>query len=180
MIFLNSIERIQHMEECMNRIQDALLNDTEEEILSNPLLVQKLLELNQYMTSGQWLSDYELDEKGLLPETLKRGVLSQDSLYNLLSGFDNSFFNRKKKIKMRTEAEMLAVITSIAEHDPNIRAAYMEGSRINPNAPKDIFQDYDIEFIDTYLLLINHLDKSDALYLVYNISAMQIYINLNL
>lgn len=48
---------------------------------------------------------------------------------------------------MRTEAEMLAVITSIAEHDPNIRAAYMEGSRINPNAPKDIFQDYDIEFI---------------------------------
>lgn len=97
MIFLNSIERIQHMEECMNRIQDALLNDTEEEILSNPLLVQKLLELNQYMTSGQWLSDYELDEKGLLPETLKRGVLSQDSLYNLLSCFDNSFFNRKKK-----------------------------------------------------------------------------------
>lgn len=27
--------------------------------------------------------------------------------------------------------------------------------------------DYDIEFIDTYLLLINHLDKADALYLVY-------------
>lgn len=35
--------------------------------------------------ANEWLSDYELDEKGLLPKTLKRGVLSEDGLYNLLS-----------------------------------------------------------------------------------------------
>ena len=45
---------------------------------------QKLRILDDYYTSGQWLKDYEADEKGLLPETLKRGVLSQDALYELL------------------------------------------------------------------------------------------------
>ena len=45
---------------------------------------QKLRILDDYYTSGQWLKDYEADEKGLLPETLKRGVLSQDTLYDLL------------------------------------------------------------------------------------------------
>ena len=48
---------------------------------------------------------------------------------------------------MRTEAEMLSLIKEVALEDENIRAAYIEGSRVNPNAPKDIFQDYDIEYI---------------------------------
>jgi len=42
------------------------------------------------MDSGQWLADYELDEAGGLPPDLKRGVLSEDGLYNLLSGFWSS------------------------------------------------------------------------------------------
>lgn len=44
---------------------------------------------------------------------------------------------------MRTEAEMLSLIKEVALEDENIRAAYIEGSRVNPNAPKDIFQDYE-------------------------------------
>ena len=40
--------------------------------------------LRNYMDSGQWLSDFEADEAGLLPPRLKRGVLSEDGLYNLL------------------------------------------------------------------------------------------------
>lgn len=50
---------------------------------------------------------------------------------------------------MRTEAEMISLIKDVANNDENIRAAYMEGSRTNPNAPKDIFQDYDIEYVVT-------------------------------
>ena len=46
---------------------------------------QKRRILENYYTSGQWLKDYEADEQGLLPEGLKRGVLSQDALYDLLS-----------------------------------------------------------------------------------------------
>ena len=45
---------------------------------------QKLSMLEDYYTSGQWLRDYEADEQGLLPAELKRGVLSQDALYDLL------------------------------------------------------------------------------------------------
>ena len=50
---------------------------------------------------------------------------------------------------MRTEAEMISLIKDIAFKEENIRAAYIEGSRTNPNAPKDIFQDYDIVYIVT-------------------------------
>ena len=47
---------------------------------------------------------------------------------------------------MRTEQEMMKLILDIAEHDGRIRAVYMNGSRTNSNAPKDIYQDYDIVF----------------------------------
>ena len=51
--------------------------------------------------------------------------------------------------EMRTEIEMISLIKDIAFKEENIRAAYIEGSRTNPNAPKDIFQDYDIVYIVT-------------------------------
>ena len=37
------------------------------------------------MDSGAWLRDYEADEAGLLPPGFRRGVLSEDGLYNLLA-----------------------------------------------------------------------------------------------
>ena len=63
---LERVERIKKMEECY----DAL---------------------REYMDSGLWLSDYESDERGELPAELKRGVLSQDGLYDLLSEADKIF-----------------------------------------------------------------------------------------
>ncbi len=45
---------------------------------------EKLAELDAYYTSGLWRDDYEADERGELPPDLKRGVLSQDGLYDLL------------------------------------------------------------------------------------------------
>ena len=47
---------------------------------------EKLSQLEEYYSSGQWLEDYEADERGELPPDMKRGVLSQDALYNLLEG----------------------------------------------------------------------------------------------
>ena len=52
-------------------------------------------------------------------------------------------------MKMRTEEEMISLIKDIAFKEENIRAAYIEGSRTNPNVPKDIFQDYDIVYVVT-------------------------------
>lgn len=50
---------------------------------------------------------------------------------------------------MRTEEEMMELILGIAEEDPRIRAVYMNGSKTNPNAPVDRFQDYDIVYVVT-------------------------------
>ena len=48
---------------------------------------------------------------------------------------------------MRSEKEMLSLIEEIALEYENIRAAYLEGSRVNPNVTKDLFQDYDVVYI---------------------------------
>ena len=47
---------------------------------------------------------------------------------------------------MRTEQEILDLIIGVAQADPRIKAVYMNGSRTNPNADRDIFQDYDIVY----------------------------------
>jgi aminoglycoside 6-adenylyltransferase len=50
---------------------------------------------------------------------------------------------------MRTEREIFDRILSTAHGDERIRAVILNGSRANPSAPKDIFQDYDIVYIVT-------------------------------
>jgi len=50
---------------------------------------------------------------------------------------------------MRNEREMLKIILEFAKSDERVRAVYMNGSRTNPNVPKDIFQDYDIVYVVT-------------------------------
>lgn len=44
--------------------------------------------LEAYYTSKDWRYDFELDEAGLLPAGLKRGVLSEDGIYDLLENED--------------------------------------------------------------------------------------------
>ena len=48
---------------------------------------------------------------------------------------------------MRTEQEMYETILDIARKDDRVKAVYMNGSRTNPNASRDIFQDYDIVYV---------------------------------
>ena len=66
------ISRIREMERRFNRAR-AALND--------------IAILRQYMDSGLWKEDFEADERGELPANLKRGVLSEDGLWNLLEEF---------------------------------------------------------------------------------------------
>ena len=43
--------------------------------------------LSAYL-DGEWKADYEADEQGLIPKCMKRGVLSQDGLYNLVTDWE--------------------------------------------------------------------------------------------
>jgi aminoglycoside 6-adenylyltransferase len=57
---------------------------------------------------------------------------------------------------MRTEQEMLDLILETARCDERIRAVIMNGSRANPNAPRDPFQDFDIVYVVTDVAPFRH------------------------
>jgi aminoglycoside 6-adenylyltransferase len=50
---------------------------------------------------------------------------------------------------MRSEREMMELIVDTARKDERIRAVILNGSRANPNAPRDPFQDFDIVYLVT-------------------------------
>jgi aminoglycoside 6-adenylyltransferase len=50
---------------------------------------------------------------------------------------------------MRSEREMLDLIVNTAKGDDRVRAVVMSGSRANPHARRDIFQDFDIAYFVT-------------------------------
>lgn len=78
-----AIRRIQKMELCFDALRNAPA------FCRNTACFQALLKsFLQYYEDGQWLSDFELDEQGKLPRDLKRGVLSEDGVYNFLTDLD--------------------------------------------------------------------------------------------
>ena len=77
------IRRIAGMEEKMDAVLAAAAEL--ERALEHWERVQPALSaLAAYYDGGDWLSDFAEDEAGLLPEDLKRGVLSEDGLFDLL------------------------------------------------------------------------------------------------
>ena len=78
-----TINRIRQMEDIFDQVHDAVKNTSDfwHEDDSLRAMLQTLIE---YYESGQWQKDYESDERGELPSDLKRGVLSQDGVYDLL------------------------------------------------------------------------------------------------
>ena len=77
------IARIRTMEQRMNRAAAAVKR------LSVALdkwesAQEDITALGEYYGSDLWRQDFADDEAGLLPADLKRGVLSEDGLWNLL------------------------------------------------------------------------------------------------
>jgi len=77
------LERVREMERRFDALQSAAEDDPAA-VWEDDLLQESLRSLTRYYESGQWLRDYEVDEKGLLPRGMKRGVLAQDAVYDLL------------------------------------------------------------------------------------------------
>ena len=91
-------ERITTMENYLDEAQIVIRAFSE--VLSAYQRIQpKLRELEEYYSSDEWRKDFEDDEVGKLPQNLKRGVLSEDAIYNLLD----------------ENKELLADISSIVE-----------------------------------------------------------------
>ena len=84
---MNQTERIAKMEAAMERVSRAVKN-CQKALEQFASLEEDIDMLNDYYMDGDWRKDYEDDEKGKLPKTLKRGVLSQDGLFDLLEESD--------------------------------------------------------------------------------------------
>ena len=83
-----AISRIRKMEEVFDYLRFSF-EKSKEEFYKNKNLQKKLKFLTNYYESGKWLKDYQLDEQNLLPKTLKRGILSQDGIYDFLCEVEN-------------------------------------------------------------------------------------------
>ena len=81
---MEQIERIQYFESLLDRVRPVLTNlegalDAFDDIQTD------VQELSAYYEGKSWREDFEADEAGLLPADLKRGVLSEDGVYDILS-----------------------------------------------------------------------------------------------
>ena len=80
----STIDRIKNMEAVFDFLQKIVREKTVSVCKEDWFRIH-LDNLLYYYENGQWLADYELDEKGMIPSDLKRGILSQDGFYNFLA-----------------------------------------------------------------------------------------------
>lgn len=76
-------KRISEMEEILDRAT-ALIAGLEKDLDGFEKLQSDIQKLEAYYTGSDWKNDLKLDEEGKLPVDLKRGVLSEDGIYDLL------------------------------------------------------------------------------------------------
>lgn len=81
---MEQLERIQYMEESLDLLS-AALTELSQAAEQYRLLQPRLKELSDYYGSPLWRKDFDDDSQGKLPNSLKRGVLSEDAVYDLLS-----------------------------------------------------------------------------------------------
>ena len=83
---MNQTERIEQMERCLDRAETAV-KAAESAFEQLETVKDDVRRLADYYGSALWRKDFEDDGAGLLPPGLKRGVLSEDAVWNLLTRF---------------------------------------------------------------------------------------------
>ena len=82
---MTRIERITKMEALFDKSEEVVKR-LEAALEDFAKLEHDIAKLEAYYNSPQWRKDFEADEAGKLPKDLKRGVLSEDGIYDVLSG----------------------------------------------------------------------------------------------
>ena len=94
----DAIERVKEMEEILDRSSEVL-SRVEKDLDEFEKIQSDIQKLESYYTGIDWKKDYRLDEEGKLPKDLKRGVLSEDGIYDLLEK------NRELRERIKNEGE---------------------------------------------------------------------------
>ena len=101
---MEQIERITQMEQCLDATEKAI-RELSEALSAFEEVQLQYRQLNDYYGSDAWMQDYEDDEAGKLPKDLKRGVLSEDAVFDLIT--------ENREILVR----MLRLVTTVLESD---------------------------------------------------------------
>ena len=91
---MEQIERITYMEQTLDEATEAV-SSLSEALEKYSSVQDKLQKLIAYYSSEQWRQDFDDDSAGNIPSNLKRGVLPEDAIYNLLADITDL----KKQIK---------------------------------------------------------------------------------
>ena len=81
------LARIRKMERMFDKAS-RVLSKLDKALDEYDAVKSQIASLNDYLDSGHWREDYEADERGEISPGIKRGVLSEDGLYNLLTDAD--------------------------------------------------------------------------------------------
>ena len=107
---MEQIERIRKMEARLNRASQTVMSLSA--ALNDYIEVQEdIRALEAYYGSDEWKQDFADDEAGRLPKDLKRGVLSEDAIWNLQED-NRDLCNRIKEFN----AELYGEKGFVSEH----------------------------------------------------------------
>ena len=81
---MKQIERIQYMENLLDYVIE-LRKEQNINSQKSARIQEAIRILAEYYGSDDWKRDFADDEAGILPKDLKRGVLSEDGIWNVLS-----------------------------------------------------------------------------------------------
>ena len=79
----NVPRHIYEMESILNTALQKM-DDLERKIAEYEAFQARIRQLEAYYTGPQWKEDFAMEEAGKFPEKLRRGVLSQDGIWNML------------------------------------------------------------------------------------------------
>ena len=77
------VDRISRMESYLDEARQAI-DDLNLVVVKYKNVQKHIKKLEKYYAGEQWRKDFEADEAGKLPANLKRGVLSEDAINDLL------------------------------------------------------------------------------------------------
>lgn len=103
---MKQTERITRMENYLNESEEAV-RALSEALERYEAIQPSLKKLSDYYGSTLWVKDYEDDEAGKLPEDLKRGVLSEDLVYNLLTDHHELILRMSRAVTKSIDGKMI-------------------------------------------------------------------------
>ena len=111
------LARIKKMEDDFNLVSEVV-RSLDEALADYEAIQRRINRLVDYQESGQWLNDFEADERGELPKylELRRGVLSEDGLDNILR--DIADVHSRMQALVEEPDSLDDSLTSFEEYDP--------------------------------------------------------------